>query len=126
MLDRQFNFGFNSADLLPAAKEALKSVAERLRQHPTSVLIEGHADGVGPPVYNEKLSQERANAVKKFLVDDEKLPSSSLYTYGYGQGYFWRPYSPDDQSNRRVRIVECAIEELGDRCTIPNAQAAPH
>jgi outer membrane protein OmpA-like peptidoglycan-associated protein len=115
-LEGQVDFALNSAEL-PSDLTALRSVAACLRQHPTSVLIEGHADGVGTSAYNLNLSRKRANAVKKFLVD-EGVPSSLLHTYGYGQGYFWRPYSPADPSNRRVRIVECAIEGLGDRCTI--------
>jgi outer membrane protein OmpA-like peptidoglycan-associated protein len=133
VLDRQVNFDFDSAKLPSDAKtpsdaetlNALKSVAARLLQQPISVLIEGHADGVGPSVYNVKLSQERANAVKNFLVDQGVSPPSLLHTYGYGQGYFWQPYAPTDPSNRRVRIVECVIDGL-DRCTTPTAPAATH
>lgn len=127
LLDRQFDFAFNSAELPSdtGTLADLKAVAARLSKHRTSVLIEGHADGVGTSAYNVTLSQERAKTVRKLLVD-KGVPPSLLHTYGYGQGCLWQPYIPAGPSNRRVRIVECAIEGLGDRCTIPNAPAATY
>jgi OOP family OmpA-OmpF porin len=87
-------------------------VLERLGDK--DVLIEGHADSVGPSHYNLTLSRKRAEAVKKFL-HDHGVPDRQLHTYGYGQGYFWLPHASTDKENRRVRIIECTVGEV-NRC----------
>lgn len=114
LLDRQVNFEFNSAELDREMQDALGPLAEMVRAGHTAILIEGHADGVGTAAYNQRLSQKRADAVRKFLVD-KGVPASQMHTYGYGQGYFWFPYAPSDAANRRVRVIECTVAG-GDRC----------
>jgi outer membrane protein OmpA-like peptidoglycan-associated protein len=113
-LDRRISFRFNSAKLDDDMRDALRPLAEKLRKEHTTVLIEGHADGEGTAAYNLTLSQQRADAVKKFLVDND-VPANQLHPYGYGQGYFWLPYISKDGANRRVRITECTVAGT-DRC----------
>jgi len=48
------------------------------------VLIEGHTDNVGKAAYNKKLSQNRADAVKKYLVDKCGIAASRITTKGFG------------------------------------------
>ena len=77
------------------------------------LLIEGHTDNKGTHAYNIKLSQNRAEAVKKWLVDNAGIKPSRITTTGWGET---KPVAPnrkpdgsDDpegrQKNRRVEIV---------------------
>lgn len=62
-------FEFDKADLRPAGREELDQLAERIKDAQVeSVVAVGHADRIGPEQYNEKLSAERAEAVKQYLA----------------------------------------------------------
>ena len=63
-------FAFDSAEILPSARQQLDALAEGIRMLPAiqSVVIEGHTDATGTEAYNEQLSQRRAHAVKRYLV----------------------------------------------------------
>ena len=107
-------FDFDKADILPKAKEALKQVAEVIREKAKGIVqIEGHTDSKGSDPYNQKLSERRANAVKDWLVSKEGLKNVTFATRGFGAK---KPVAPntkpdgsDDpdgrQKNRRVEIV---------------------
>lgn len=62
-------FPFDSAALTPQAAEALDALAQHLVQaHTQSVDIVGHADGIGHPAYNRRLSEQRARTVRDYLA----------------------------------------------------------
>ena len=62
-------FPFDSAALTPQAAEALDALAQHLVQaHTRSVDIVGHADGIGHPAYNRRLSEQRARTVRDYLA----------------------------------------------------------
>jgi len=62
-------FDFNSAGLRADAAPALDALAKRLTQgHYQKVDIVGHADRMGPGKYNQKLSEQRAEAVRDYLL----------------------------------------------------------
>lgn len=76
-------FAFGSAALDPADMEQLGKTANWLRTHPDQqVVIEGHTDEVGPSQYNLTLGEQRARAVRDYLiqlgVSDERLAVASL------------------------------------------------
>jgi OmpA-OmpF porin, OOP family len=50
-----------------------------------TVLIEGHTDSKGNDNYNMKLSQRRADAVRKFIVDRHGIAADRLATKGFGE-----------------------------------------
>ena len=59
-------FDFDKADLLPKAFPELEKVATVLKAYPkASYTIEGHTDRKGSDEYNQKLSERRADSVKK-------------------------------------------------------------
>jgi OOP family OmpA-OmpF porin len=79
-----FNSGkatFKSADV-PVRLEA---IAQILKNYPNaSFVVEGHTDNVGSEKSNQKLSEERANAVKNALIGNG-VSASKISTIGYGE-----------------------------------------
>lgn len=79
---RQFASG--KAEFLPLALPALDEVVEVLRQHPEiKVKVDGHTDSSGNPATNLRLSQARAEAVMRYLVE-KGIDASRMEARGYG------------------------------------------
>ena len=107
-------FDFDKYTLLPKANDTLRKVGQVAASYPSSpMLIEGHTDGKGTHPYNMKLSENRADAVKNWLVANASIAGSRITTQGWGET---KPVAPnkkpdgsDDpegrQKNRRVQIV---------------------
>ncbi|MCB9233760.1 MAG: OmpA family protein [Bacteroidia bacterium] len=87
----------------------LNDLAEQMQLKPALVIeLAGHTDNVGSDDYNQKLSENRAAAVKKYLTDKGIAPER-IQSVGYGES---RPVAANDTEpgraqNRRteVRIV---------------------
>ena len=78
-------FGFDRAVVSPSGKKALdKFTAELSGVEYDHVTIEGHTDRIGTQAYNEKLSLQRADAVKTYLVTRGAVPASKITTVGKG------------------------------------------
>jgi outer membrane protein OmpA-like peptidoglycan-associated protein len=99
-------FDFDSADILPAARRQLDALAEGIRLLPEAkvVVIEGHTDAVGTAQYNDQLSVRRADAVKRYLVAEQRLDPSRLRTVGKGQREPQAGSDPKSAENRRVQF----------------------
>ena len=85
--DTQIQFVAESAKFIDEAqaKEVLKPVAEAILKHPeSSVLLAGTTATDGDQADRVKLSNRRAEAVKKLLVSTYKVPESQLKTVGLG------------------------------------------
>jgi outer membrane protein OmpA-like peptidoglycan-associated protein len=68
---RGVNFELGKAVLLPISKDILQDVARSLVANPeVRVEVGGHTDSTGPRALNERLSLERAEAVKAYLVEN--------------------------------------------------------
>ena len=95
-------FEVGKAELLPSSDPALRQLATELQARPSLRLrIAGHADKVGEPDKNQVLSEQRAEAVKAFLVA-AGVAGERLSTVGYGDS---RPlYPAPDVRNRRVEV----------------------
>ncbi len=100
-------FETGKADLLPGAMRSIDKLAVFLRENPDrKVLVEGHTDSRGSKAYNLKLSQKRAEAVKRALVE-RGIEPDRIIAKGYGEAY---PVASNltaagRQQNRRVEIV---------------------
>jgi peptidoglycan-associated lipoprotein len=82
--DRVF-FGYNSSDLDTDAQQLLQDQAAWLKQHSKKlVTIEGHCDERGTREYNLALGEQRAQAVKNWLIL-LGVDSSRLSTISYGK-----------------------------------------
>ena len=107
-LDSAVLFDTGKAVLKPEARDTLHEAAERVRKFAgASVLVSGHTDNVGNAASNQKLSDERAAAVKAYFVGEEKLPAASLAVKGFGKS---QPVADNGSEagrarNRRVDVV---------------------
>jgi peptidoglycan-associated lipoprotein len=82
---RDAYFDYDSAEIRPDARDALRKSADFLKSYPnTRVTIEGHCDERGSTEYNLALGQRRANAVKEYLVG-LGIPSDRLNTTSWGK-----------------------------------------
>ncbi|MBT9594772.1 MAG: OmpA family protein [Vitreoscilla sp.] len=80
-------FGFDKTALQPAGKAALDNFARELQGTQFDVVsVEGHTDRLGSTAYNEALSQQRAEAVKAYLVSDGKVDAAKVSAVGLGEG----------------------------------------
>ena len=107
-------FEFDKSDLQPNAARLLERIAADLRDHKVGKLrVEGHTDSMGNDAHNQKLSEDRADAVKRWLMENGKLGNVAITGVGFGKS---RPIAPnttpdgkDDPDgrakNRRVSIV---------------------
>ena len=95
-------------DLLPAAQVKLNDVASALtRQDPHSTMVvEGHTDSQGSAAYNQDLSQQRARAVRDYLVT-RGIAGDRISAQGFGPTRSIADNaSPEGRANnRRVEIV---------------------
>jgi outer membrane protein OmpA-like peptidoglycan-associated protein len=99
-------FKTGKADLQNVAVDRLKIVAEALKGTQRTILVEGHTDSTGKPETNMKLSQARAETVRKYLIDGG-IPADQIRAQGIGQD---RPIADNKTSagrakNRRVEVI---------------------
>jgi len=124
LFDRRVTFAFEKSYIDSRAESTLAELVGILQNTQDDVLIEGHADGKGPPDLNKRLSSCRAIAVRDFL-QGKGISSRRLHTHGYGTGYLWLPYAPLDDANRRVRVTKCGDVATGEqRCVLASAEPA--
>jgi len=100
-------FDFGQYTLKPGAKEKLAKISGILISHPGLTLeVDGHTDSVGSDAMNFKLSEERADTVRAYLVS-QGVPPDTISAHGFGKD---KPVATNDtaagrQLNRRVEIV---------------------
>ncbi|WP_319239216.1 OmpA family protein [uncultured Propionivibrio sp.] len=100
-------FEFNSAKITQESQFVLRNLANALASQElrgNSFLIEGHTDAKGGDAYNMRLSQQRADAVRQWLVE-RGIAEQQLFALGRGSRDLALPQDPYAGENRRVRIV---------------------
>jgi outer membrane protein OmpA-like peptidoglycan-associated protein len=124
-------FAFNQYALKPDAREALAKVSGILLSYPgLKVQVEGYTDNVGSEQYNQKLSEQRADAVRDYLVS-QGVPAANVTSTGYGEN---DPVADNSTAagrskNRRVQLVvsgsAIGIQEGAEEQPAAPPQAAP-
>jgi len=101
-------FDFDKADVRADAATALAKVATIIRAYPNgTAALEGHTDSKGDDAYNQRLSERRAESVRRWLAEKERVDGAKLTARGFGES---RPVASNDtdagrQKNRRVEVV---------------------
>lgn len=86
LLDERIHFWTNSTVIRTVSHPLLRRIGELLNEHPEYVHIEvqGHADTRGDAGFNQRLSDGRAAAVKRFLIERCGVDPGRLSHAGYG------------------------------------------
>ena len=104
-IDIEIKFDYNSDVVGPNALRALGRVLSNEQFKGTIFLVNGHTDGKGGADFNQDLSERRAEAVKRVLIEAYKLPAETLLAVGYGKTQLKNKAYPLAGENRRVQIV---------------------
>jgi outer membrane protein OmpA-like peptidoglycan-associated protein len=116
MADVLFDFG--KFDLKESAREALAKMTGIVIAHPgLKLAVEGYTDSIGSDTFNLTLSQNRADTVRAYLVN-QGLDPNTITATGYGKS---NPVASNDtaegrQQNRRVEII-ISGQLIGEKLT---------
>ena len=101
-------FPSGSTRIGPENFELLAKLNKAVELYPdANVMVEGHTDSTGNENLNAKLSQERANAVKNYLLSSKVVDEDKVVSTGFGDG---KPIASNKTKagraiNRRIDIV---------------------
>lgn len=108
-LDLDIQFQFNSDQLTNDGKDVLDQLAAALKSDKLagakSVILEGHADAKGSTSYNQALSFKRAQSARNYLAARHGISAAKLKAVGKGSSEPANPNNPEDEVNRRVRVI---------------------
>lgn len=113
-------FNFDDASLRPDARLDLDMVVTMLLTYPEmKVELAAHTDARGSKIYNENLSQKRAESVYSYLIN-KGIPAEQLTAKGYGEQQirnrcvdFVKCSEGEHQANRRTELVVLGEAESG-------------
>lgn len=102
-------FDTGKATLKPSSGKALGDLVEVLKLKNTmSIEIQGHTDNIGSPEENIKLSQQRAEAVRKFLIS-KGIAAERIIAKGYGDSM---PIADNTEEAGRSRNRRTSLKVL--------------
>src|ERR1700734_2329598 len=106
--DDSVKFPANSSKLSPEAEQRLTDFAEKLKTDNRNVYLEiqGHTDATGPDAVNQRLGEERAEAVRLFM-NQHGVPLNRMSTISYGKAdpVADNKTRADRAQNRRVVLI---------------------
>ena len=106
-ITQQIQFDFNKSTIKPVSYPILDAVRDVLVANPKiTIEVQGHTDNVGQAAYNLKLSQQRADSVRSYLVA-HGIDPTRLISKGFGMT---QPLVPNNTEgnralNRRVQFI---------------------
>ena len=107
-IDLTIFFDFDSASITAKAMPTVIALGQAISNAEVGTvkfLLGGHTDAKGTTGYNQALSERRAQAVRKFLIDNFKVPESRLSVVGFGKQRLKNAANPLADENRRVQVV---------------------
>lgn len=108
-------FASGSSSLPPSAKPLLERLRDVVAVYPRAVfMVEGHTDSTGDSGANQRLSQSRAEAVRRYMVETLQVPEGRVTAVGFGDS---RPIAKNESAegrrqNRRIDLVIEPREQL--------------
>ncbi|WP_242478866.1 OmpA family protein [Hymenobacter lapidiphilus] len=130
MVFQNIEFDQDKATIRQAMYPTLDRITTFLVDHPTFRLnIAGHTDSRGDIDFNLKLSQDRAEAIRRYIEQKGKLPPNRVESMGYGSEKPLKEEKTkeDARTNRRVefRVVKPAGDEQFKADPAPTAKPEP-
>ncbi|WP_347157922.1 OmpA family protein [Pontibacter chitinilyticus] len=107
MVFQNIEFDQNQSDIKASMELVLDEVALFLIDHPNYTLeIDGHTDNAGDQDFNRSLSQDRADAIRKYIEQKVHLPPGRIVAIGYGSSAPLREEKTEEDRriNRRVEF----------------------
>ncbi|MFH0297004.1 OmpA family protein [Bradyrhizobium sp. 31Argb] len=107
-IDLEINFDYNSAQINARSLASVQALGRALTNADlkgSTFVVAGHTDAAGGEAFNQDLSERRAEAIKRYLVDKYGINGSDLVTVGYGKSKLKDPSQPLAEANRRVQVV---------------------
>jgi outer membrane protein OmpA-like peptidoglycan-associated protein len=101
-------FETGKTTLMPIAKDRLRTVAEAIKGQDGAkkIVVAGHTDNIGGDAFNQKLSRERAEAVRSFLISEGISPDRvSAIGMGEAEPVVENQSAEGRANNRRVEII---------------------
>jgi len=120
-------FDTNRADVKPQFQPVLSQLAQSIQQYPDTVVqVEGHTDSTGAAAYNQTLSENRAAAVRSYLIR-QGVAANRLAAVGYGAT---RPVADNSSvagraQNRRVEVLIVPTQASAQQQQQQQQQTAP-
>ena len=117
-IDLEINFEYNSADISAKSMTSVQALGRALTNADlkgSTFVVAGHTDAAGGEGYNQDLSERRADAIKRYLVDKYGITGSDLVTVGYGKSKLKDPNQPMAEVNRRVQVVNMENKTTASR-----------
>ena len=108
-------FAFNSYQVQPQFQATLNEVAQTLNAYPATMIdVLGHTDSVGSDEYNQRLSEQRAQAVANYLTA-RGVNRVRIATRGYGETMPIADNATEAgrAANRRVEIKVVPVQQQG-------------
>jgi len=113
--DRQtlnVEFDFDKSTIKKGYYNDINSLVKVMKDYPDlNVVIEGHTDSVGNDAYNKKLSQQRSESVKKYMVENGGIDANRLKAQGFGES---KPIASNKtkEGRQQNRRVEAAVDYI--------------
>ena len=107
-IDLEITFDYNSANISAKSMPSVQALGRALTSPDlkgSTFVVAGHTDAAGGEAYNQDLSERRADAIKRYLVDKYSISATDLVTVGYGKSKLKDPSQPMAEVNRRVQVV---------------------
>jgi len=107
-VDLTVPFAFDSAELTQQGTAALAALGAALKDPALAgakFRLAGHTDGRGTDAYNQALSERRAEAARRYLVEQSGVDAGRLSAIGFGRRQLYDPANPAAASNRRVQVI---------------------
>ena len=108
---RNIQFDYNSSALTPSSHIELDKLANLMQENPSMhIELSAHTDDVGSEQFNQRLSQQRGESAKKYLLRKGVAPER-IEAKGYGKS---KPLVPNDSEENRAinRRVEFTINDI--------------
>ena len=112
-IDLEINFDYDSADISAKSLPSVQALGRALSNADlkgSTFVVAGHTDAAGGKSYNQDLSERRADAIRRYLVDKFGINGSGLVTVGYGKSKLNDPNQPiTGESPRPGRNMETRL-----------------